>query len=149
MPPKVCTHKRSEATCEYSARILSEPNPKGRNIYGLTCRHNPKYKEDGTEYNEVEKRVLYERLIGALQQKGLKVENLYYERKNGLHFHCKIESPSKLYFKRWNANFPKFHLMFKPVYDEAGWLSYCQKEQEATFLNYFMNEYAFSQSSDE
>lgn len=118
----------------------------GDNVYGLTVRHNPTYKSDGSRFTDHEKRTLYERLIGWMECKGLKLDNIYYESKGGLHFHARATYHKKLYFKAWKQT--DFHILFKKVYDEAGWLSYCVKEKRRDIHNYYMNNYAFNSSDD-
>lgn len=129
------------ATCE-----RREPKSNNSYIYGLTVRHNPKYKDDGSPYSDLEKRTLYERLIGSFEQKGLKITNVYYERKNGLHFHARAEYHKKLYFKAWQKK--PFHVLFKNIYDESGWKSYCAKEEQKVIMQQYLNEYGFLSSSD-
>lgn len=115
--------------------------------YGLTVRHNPTYKENGEKYTISEKKALYERLIGRLEQRGLKIDNLYYEEKGGLHFHARATYSKKLYYKAWQVK--PFHILFKNIYDESGWLSYCQKEQKKHDLTVYQNEYCFMSSDYE
>lgn len=117
----------------------------GVHVYGLTVRHNPKYKPDGSLYTSPEKKDLYQRLVGWFEAKGLKLDNIYFEEKNGLHFHARAEYPKKLYFKAWQKQ--PFHIMFCDMYDETGWKEYCAKEQLQEQLNYYINNYAFSDTS--
>jgi len=133
--PSECTNKQTTTERRGAKRRgAKRPATKERlltgNTYGLTVRHNPKYKP-GTKsaYTDPEKRDLYNRLIGWLESKGLEVTDLYYEQKGGLHFHAKATHAKKIYFKKWQKK--PFSIVFKKVYNPAGWLQYCQKEQEA------------------
>lgn len=117
--------------------------------YGLTVRHNPKYKKNGQAFSISEKKILYDDIQSWLKDKGLKISNLYYEQKGGLHFHCRAESKKKIYYKKYQR-YP-FSIVFKKMYNEAGWLSYCKKEivekyhtEQKQLCQFYLDNYAFS-----
>lgn len=139
--PKIIDTKGTgaPATCE-----RREPSQNKAYTYGLTVRHNPKYKAGGIEYSDMEKRDIYNQLIGTFQAKGLKIDNIYYEHKNGLHFHARATYKKKIYFKAWT--YKDCHVMFKKIYDDKGWKDYCRKEREQQTISYLLNFHAFSDS---
>lgn len=61
---------------------------------------------------------------------GVTLGKLVYERDshNQLHIHGTINVPKNFYRKKLNVY--GYHIYFREIYDEAGWLSYISKHQK-------------------
>lgn len=91
--------------------------------YGFTVKYN-KAKAETVDVAD------YSIWFSRAEKMGIKIECKYleYDSNNHAHYHGVLCIPKKFYRKRLDLK--GYHYKLEEIYDKAGWLRYCKKDQK-------------------